>query len=101
MASNTDSSFITSLVEDNKKSQPDASGLPGLVPRPKPQNSWEGYTLRMLKVSLDDPDQKAELESIMNRAVTSSSPEVLIPSIDKFTFNSEYFVVITYLEKNR
>lgn len=101
MTTNSENSFFSSLTEDLKKSQDSFSGMPGIVPSTKAKNPYEGFSFRVQKFSLDDPEHIAEVETIFNRAITSKDPEVFIVSSDKFTFNSEYFIVLTYLEKVR
>lgn len=70
-------------------------GLPGYASIKKKE--LENYVVRYLKANIDEPEQRAALESIETRGIRGE--EVVIIQRQTFTFTSSMFVVLTYLEK--
>ena len=56
------------------------------------------YAIKYIKVNLDDPGERTELELLETHGVRDNE-EIVILSIDKFTFMDKYIVVMKYLEK--
>ncbi|MCI4435642.1 MAG: hypothetical protein JHC33_02355 [Ignisphaera sp.] len=57
----------------------------------------EDYRVRYFKADIDEPSDLAELELIETEALEGKT-KVLLKK-DSFTFQSSFFVVITFLEK--
>lgn len=55
------------------------------------------YAIKILKVNLDDPSEKTDLEIITTKSI-SGKGEIIIVERDKFTFMDKYFMIVTYLE---
>ena len=69
--------------------------IPGFGPLQK--EDMTKYKVKYLKASLDEVDQRTDLEIIESRGLEGK--DIVIIAKDKFTFMDKYFVIVTYLEK--
>lgn len=57
----------------------------------------ENYTVKYIKVDMDQPTNVRQLEDIETRGLAGE--EIVLITTDKFTFMEKYFIVLKYLEK--
>lgn len=86
-------------------------GLPGLatqesqIPEFTGKKSQEGsinpndYSVKYLQACISDLEQVTMLQDIETRGIRPGSGIVILGR-DKFMFNNDYFIVLTYLQKN-
>ena len=58
---------------------------------------FPNYTVKYAKVNLDEPDDIMLLQDIDTKALHGD--DIIIISYEKFTFETNFFLVIKYLEK--
>lgn len=76
------------------------NSLPGMVPGTKAANggvSSENFAVKFYHANLMDISQVSELERILTRGLDGK--DIVIIEKDKYSFQENYFVVVTYLEK--
>lgn len=62
------------------------------------KKSMENYSVKTMKVDIDDPVMCMELDKIQTEGIQGD--RIVILDKDKFTFMDKYFIVVTYMEKN-
>lgn len=87
------------LLNSGKTPQ-DAISIPGLAPgsKGKTENPFDGYKVKILKCNLDEPGELLTLTTLMTRGIDGTG-NVIIKDVDKYSFQSSFFVILTYLEK--
>lgn len=70
--------------------------MPGLG---KASNGFEDFKVKIQKFDLDDPIDVVTLEQILTKGMIKTGESVLIFEKQTFTFNDQYFMVVTYAEK--
>lgn len=74
---------------------PNESPMPGMSSQPNPAID---YNVKYMKIDLDDPGDKMDLQDIETRALRDAGVQIL--TRDKFTFMDRYFMIISYMERN-
>jgi hypothetical protein len=72
--------------------------LPAVTDKLKNKNEWDGYSVKYYKADLDDLEDISMLQEIETRGLAGD--QIVILSFDKFTFMSNYYVIVRYMEKN-
>ncbi len=75
------------------------TSLPGMISEGKNSGvvSSEKYAVRYYVANLSDMTMISELERILTKGLDGN--QIVILEKDKYSFQDQYFVVVTYLEK--
>lgn len=82
-------------MSDNKISSVEF-GIPGMTRASA--KDFEDYSVKYLKCDLDDPGDVAMLSNLETRALREDG--IVMLTKDKMGFMTQYFLIVSYLEKN-
>jgi hypothetical protein len=73
--------------------------LPAMADKLKNNKDMQGYTVKYIKADMDDLGAMSDLSSILTRGIDGSN-EVVILNQSSFTFMTQMFQIVQYMEKN-
>lgn len=80
-------------------SKMDPVSIPGFGPAVPGDINPAKFSIRYLKIDMDDPGAVTELEILETKSIRNEG--VFILNKDKFTFMDKYFLIVSYMEEDR